>query len=172
MFTKLNINPVYGMTSLNIVLGSLIVLLVFKITLLLTNSCRSSLLCSFFFAIHPNMVALSTELQREIPYYFLLSLSFLFFLMFFTSKKIFCLVLSAVLFSLNIFIRTEAFELALIFVFFLIYFFLVQKITSRQVFRVLFIYSIFVSVSLVILIYLFRIPISAYFKHYFQLITV
>ena len=65
---------------LNIVLGGLLPLLIYNIAKVITNNREISLISALLTAVHPSLIELSTEVQREMVYLVLCGLFLYFFI--------------------------------------------------------------------------------------------
>ena len=168
LMSKFGLDIHYAAIALNIVLAGFLPFLFYRISLELTHKETVSLLAAFFAAIHPVVVSLATEVQREILFILMIQLSFLFFLKI-AKGKVFYLIPSAFLYAIGIFIRIEAFELFIVYIVVLVYWIQKGMISFQKSFAVMSLFLlIFVLTSLWIIDF-FGLPVETYAKHYMDL---
>lgn len=149
-FSALNIDPFLGGLSINILLGNLLIITTFFISKALLGMNSVSLFSAFLTMIHPTVNQLSLEIQRDIPYLFFTSLTFLLFIKGWKTKKILFWGLSGSLIGVNLLIRYESLELAPIGVILIFCSYLKQKLIIYKIAtdELLFISSIIMALCL------------------------
>lgn len=108
-----SLDPLELGVSTNIVLGTLLPLLFFGITHLLWGKNELSLACAALAAVHPDLVAYSIEVQREIPYIFFAGCFFLSCILLSQHKKWYWSAVMGATVSLSFVCRYEGAELFL-----------------------------------------------------------
>ena len=109
--TKLGISALYSALLINIILGSLIPIIIYYLTVELFDSKRIAAGSSFIALLHPTLNRLSIEAQRDIGYLFFLSLFGVLFIQYIHNAKRTLLVASSGCLLGALFFRIESLEL-------------------------------------------------------------
>ena len=158
-FTLFNFDIIKGGIIINIVLGLCLILIIIKISYIISSSESVGFLTGLLVAAHPSMISYSCEMIRENSYLTLCSLSALFALLFYRKKSVKHIILVACFACGAYMCRHEGLEIipatfSIIFI--------IKTFSMKKKIAMCSIYIISYLVSFLLFSYFFDIPLNHY----------
>ncbi len=168
VFRTAGLDPICGIVGCNIILMSLLVFVVYYLASVISGNGNIAMVAALLTAIHPNLLELSMEIQREILYLFF---SGMFLVLLFwgmeTRRKI-AWVLAALSLVLAVMSRHEALELIVLLFLSLISFQLTRKISKSDILWALGYFGGSFCLFFILVHLLIGVPIGQYYSAVIQ----